>query len=115
MEPQMDPKIHQNPSMSPPDAQDELKVPPRLLPDLQNEPSGLQNEPPDLKNESLGSQKLMKIRGSDALTEDQFLRIAGRISCHLPPPGSPKWLKIRGGTLTEDQFLRIAVGQFNKN
>ena len=72
MESKMDPKIDQNPSLSPPGAQDEPKVPPRPLPDLQNEPSGLQNEPPDLKNESLGFPKWMKIRDSDALTEDQF-------------------------------------------
>ena len=70
MEPQMDPKIDQNPSLSPPGAQDEPKVPPRPLPDLQNEPSGLQNEPPDLKNEPPGSQQLMKARDCGALTKD---------------------------------------------
>ena len=72
MGPKIVPKIDQNPPLSPPGAQDELEVPPRPLPDLQNEPSGLQNEPPDLKNEPPVSKKLMKIRVSDALTEDVF-------------------------------------------
>ena len=64
------------------------KMSPKCLQDHQNEPSGLQKEPPDLKNELLGSQKWKKIHHSDALTEDQFLRIAGRISCLLPPASS---------------------------
>ena len=68
----MPPKIDQNPSQSPPEAQDGSKVAPGPLPDLQNEPPGLQNEPPDIKNEPPASQKLMKILDGDALAEDQI-------------------------------------------
>ena len=57
--------------MSPPGAQDEPKVPPRPLPDLQNEVSGLPNEPPGFKNEPPRPQKLTKIRVSNALRGDQ--------------------------------------------
>ena len=64
-------------------------MPSRPLPDLQNEVWGLQNEPPGLKNEPPRPQKLTKIRVSDALTEDKFLRLAaeayasGRIHTHV--------------------------------
>ena len=47
MEPRMPPKIDQNPSPSPPEAQDGSKVAAGRLPELQNEPPGLQKEATD--------------------------------------------------------------------
>ena len=76
MEPKMEPKIDQNPSLSPPGAQDEPKVPPRPLPDLQNEPSGLKNEPRDLKNEAPGFQKFLKIPYRRPIFEDSWKGIS---------------------------------------
>ena len=66
------------PNMSPKCLQDL----PRPLPDLESEPTNLQNMPPR-------SHKLLKMRASDALAEDGKKRVPGRVFCRLPLACSP--------------------------
>ena len=90
MDPNLDPKIDQNPSLRPPGVQDEPKVPPRPLPDLQNEVSDLQNAPPGLKRSTKNNAKIACVLFGAAIWKSAQ-RLWRVLVSHRLPLHWPSW------------------------